>query len=142
MTAVTADKAKPEFCKFIASPHVKKEMLEFKHESERLDVFYSSLMDKNTNYQNFFMFVKNVLIMSLGNAAVERGFSINKAMLIENMQERSVIALRTVYDAVSNSGGLFKVDITKQMKLAARNAHSYYHEELKAEKLIEKKSEE
>ncbi|GBM12508.1 hypothetical protein AVEN_188686-1 [Araneus ventricosus] len=48
-TAVTTDKVKSEFCKFIASPHVKKEMLEFKHESERLDVFYSSLMDKNTN---------------------------------------------------------------------------------------------
>lgn len=142
MTAVTADKVKSEFCKFIASPHVKKAMSEFKHESERLDVFYSSLLDKNTNYQNLFMFIKNVLIMSHGNAAVESGFSINKAVLIENMQEKSVIALRTVYDAVSNSGGLFKVDISKNMILAARNAHSYYQEELKAKKRIEKESEE
>lgn len=141
MTAVTADKVKSEFCKFIASPHVKKEMSEFKHESERLDFFYSSLMDQNTNYQNLFIFVKNVLIMSHGNATVESGFSINKAMLIENMQEKSVIALRTVYDAVSNAGGLFKVDVTKQMILAARNAHNYYHEELKAKKLIEQESE-
>ncbi|GBM28013.1 hypothetical protein AVEN_217912-1 [Araneus ventricosus] len=134
MTAVTADKVKSQFCKFIASLHVEKEMLEFKQESERR-CFYSSLMDKNTNYQNF-MFIKNVLIMSHGNAAVESSFSINKAMLIEAMQGRSVIALRTVYDAVSNSEGLFKVDIAKQMILAARNAHSCYHEELKAEKLI------
>ncbi|GBN89587.1 hypothetical protein AVEN_75221-1 [Araneus ventricosus] len=111
-------------------------MLEFKHESERLDVFYSSLMDKNTNYQN-------VLIMLHGNAAVDSGFGINKAMLIENMHERSVIALRTVYDAVSSSGELFKVNITKQMILAARNAHSCCHEELKVKKkIIEKKSEE
>ncbi|GBN61905.1 hypothetical protein AVEN_242812-1 [Araneus ventricosus] len=86
------------------------------------------------------MFVKNVLIVSHGNAAVDSGFSINKAMLIGNMQERSVIALRTVYDAVSNSGDLFKVDVTKQMILAARNPHSCYHEELKAKKLIEKKN--
>ncbi|GBO06801.1 hypothetical protein AVEN_273301-1 [Araneus ventricosus] len=93
MTAVTADKVKSEFCKLVASPHVREEMLEFKHESERLDVFYSSVVDKNTNYQNLFMFVKNVLIMSHGNAAVESGFSISKAVLIENMQERSVIAL-------------------------------------------------
>ncbi|GBN25498.1 hypothetical protein AVEN_76890-1 [Araneus ventricosus] len=142
MTEVTADKVKSEFCKFFASPHVKKEMLEFKHESERLDVFYSSLMVKNTNYQNLFMFVKNVLIMSHGNAAVESVFSINKAVLTENMQERSVIDLRTVDDAVSNSGGLFKVDITKEMILAARNAHSCYHEEIKSKTLIEKKSEE
>ncbi|GBN43960.1 hypothetical protein AVEN_237024-1 [Araneus ventricosus] len=80
--------------------------------------------------------------MSHGNAAVESGFSINKAMLIENIQERSVIALRTVYDAVSNSGDLFKVDITKQIILAARNAPRCYHEHLKAKNLIEKKSEE
>ncbi|GBN16711.1 hypothetical protein AVEN_120002-1 [Araneus ventricosus] len=32
MTAVTADKVKSKFCKFIASPYVKKEMLEFKYE--------------------------------------------------------------------------------------------------------------
>lgn len=70
------------------------------------------------------------------------GFSINKEMLIENMQEKSVIALRCCYDAVSNSGGLFKIDVTKQMILAARNAHNYYHEELKAIRLVEKKSEE
>ncbi|GBM29228.1 hypothetical protein AVEN_115999-1 [Araneus ventricosus] len=114
MTAVTADKVKSEFCKFIASSHVKKEL---KHKSERLDVFYSSLMDKN-KYKNLFMFVKIVPIMSHGNAAVENGFSINKAMPIENMHEKSVIDLRTVYDSVSNSGGLFKVDITKQIILA------------------------
>lgn len=72
MTAVTADKVKSEFCKFIESPHVKKEMSEFKNEkSDRLDVFYSSLMDKNTNYQNLFKFVKKVLTLSHGNAAVE-----------------------------------------------------------------------
>ncbi|GBN06059.1 hypothetical protein AVEN_141321-1 [Araneus ventricosus] len=139
MTAVTADKVKSEFCKFIASPHVKKGMLEFKHESKRLDVFYSSLMNKNTNYQNLFMFVKNVLIMSRGNE-VESGLRINKAMLIENMQERSVNTLRTVHDAVSNSGCLFKVDIEKQMILPARNAHSYYHEELKEKKNVLRKS--
>ncbi|GBM12509.1 hypothetical protein AVEN_188687-1 [Araneus ventricosus] len=79
--------------------------------------------------------------MSHGNAAVESSFSINKAMLVENMQERLVIALRTVYDAVSNSGGLFKVDITRQMIFASRNAHSCYHE-LKAKNFNEKKSEE
>ncbi|GBN32373.1 Zinc transporter 9 [Araneus ventricosus] len=80
--------------------------------------------------------------MSHGKAAVDIGFSINKATLIENMQERSVIALGTVCDAVSNSGDLFKVDITKQIMLAARNAHSCYHEELNEKKLIEKKSKE
>lgn len=60
--------------------HVQKEMLEFKRESKRLDVFYSLSMDKSTNYQSLFTFVKSVKIMSHGNVAVESGFSINKAM--------------------------------------------------------------
>lgn len=61
-------------------------------------------------------------------------------MLIEHMQGRLVIALQTVYDDASNSASLFKVDITEQMILAARNAHSCNHEELKTKKFIEKNS--
>lgn len=142
MTATTADKVKSEFCKFVECPRIKKEMSGFNPESDRLDIFYSNLIKDNMNYQNLFMFVRNVLILSHGNAAVESGFSINKALLVENMQEKSVVALRTVYDAVSSVGGLFQVNITKKMILAARNAHSFYHEELKAQKLLEKESKE
>lgn len=136
ISSVTADKVKTEFCTFISSSYMKKEFSEFNHERDRLDVFYSSLLS-NSNYQNLFAFVKNVLIISHGNATVESGFSVNKALLIENLKEKSVTALRTVYDSVTNAGGLLNINISKEMILSARNSHNYYLEELEKEKLFE-----
>lgn len=39
--------------------------------------------------------------MSHGQAAVERGYSVNKDMLVESLKERSLIALCLVQDAMS-----------------------------------------
>lgn len=45
--------------------------------------------------------MKCLLILSHGQAAVERGYSVNKDMLVENLKERSLIALRLVQDAMA-----------------------------------------
>lgn len=140
ISSATADKVKTEFGAFISSSHVKKEISEFNCENDRLDILYYSLLSSNVRYQNLFAFVKNVLVISHGNATVESGFSVNKALLIENLQEKSVVALRTVYDSVADVGGLLNVDVSKRMILSARNAHSYYQEELEKKKLLERES--
>jgi len=41
-----------------------------------------------------------VLILSHGNAAVESGFSVNKELLVENMEEETIVAQRVVFDAI------------------------------------------
>ena len=41
-----------------------------------------------------------LLILSLGNAAVESGFSVNKELLVENMEEDTIVAQRIVFDAI------------------------------------------
>jgi hypothetical protein len=46
------------------------------------------------------------------------GFSVNGDMLIENLQEESLVAQRQVYDGVRSLGGLLKVKIYRQ-KIAA-----------------------
>lgn len=89
-----------------------------------------------------------ILILSHGNAALERGFSVNSECLIENQSEKSIVALRRVYDAIKPFGSAQQVPIDKAMMLSARMAHSNYTDYLntkksedknKAEKEIEKK---
>ncbi|GAA6108193.1 uncharacterized protein LOC121526132 isoform X4 [Tachysurus ichikawai] len=45
--------------------------------------------------------IKHLLTLSHGQGAVERGYSINKDMLVENLKERSLVALRMVQDAMA-----------------------------------------
>ncbi|KMQ85420.1 dna-dependent protein kinase catalytic subunit-like protein [Lasius niger] len=73
-----------------------------------------------------------------GNAFVERGFSINKEVIVENQLAKSLVAQRQVYDAIQALGGLDNIVIDKQMILKIRNARSLYNEGLKEAK---KKSE-
>ncbi|KAJ8889084.1 hypothetical protein PR048_008578 [Dryococelus australis] len=60
----------------------------------------------------------------IGNAAVERRFSLNKQCLLEI----SLIAQRTIHDSILSTGGLDDFIITKRFIHAARNAHSKYKE--------------
>jgi len=41
-----------------------------------------------------------VLILSHGNAAVESGFSVKKKLIVENMEEETIVTQRVVFDAV------------------------------------------
>lgn len=58
--------------------------------------------------------LKKILILSHGNAFVERGFSINKEIEIENQINRSIVAQKRVYNAVQAVGGLDRVEINKK----------------------------
>lgn len=72
--------------------------------------------------------------MSHGNAFVERGFSINKEIIVENQLAKSLVAQRQVYDAIQAVGGLHNIIIDKQMILKVRNARSLYNEALQMSK--------
>lgn len=67
-----------------------------------------------------FPIVSLILILSYGNAGVESGFSVNADMPVENLQEESLVAQRTVYDSVQAAGSLTLVDIDKSMLQFAR----------------------
>ena len=64
-----------------------------------------------------------LLVLSHGQATVERGFSMNKQVETENLYEESVVAKRTICDYVSYAG----VDIpNKKLILAATAARQKY----------------
>ena len=62
------------------------------NEEIRLDDFYCSML-KSEKYSDLLEFLKVLLILSHGNAAVESGFSINKDMIVENLKEDSLIGV-------------------------------------------------
>lgn len=65
-----------------------------------------------------------------GNATVERGFSVNDSLLVENLQERSLIAQRVVYDSIKAAGGVLNVEITREMLRSVNGASARYKEAL------------
>ena len=68
--------------------------------------------------------VRKVCVMFHGNAAVERGFSVNKALMVPNLQNDSLIAQRLVYDMVRQSGGVLNVPLTKDLLNSVKLASS------------------
>ena len=60
---------------------------------------------------------KMLLTILHGQASVERGYSVNKDMLIENLHEKTVVALRTVHDSISTLEDHFtKLPLAPAMK--------------------------
>ena len=69
--------------------------------------------------------VKISLVLSHGNAEAERGFSVNKQILQDNMMEVSLIAQRLVHQAIPKTENkLLDIAITKQMVADVRMASS------------------
>ena len=94
---------------------------------ERLDMFYMSHLSRHVNLKEV---VKLVMISSHGNAGVESGFSTNEEMLVENMSEDSLAALRMVFNGVINKGGISNVDINRKMLKLVNKAHLEYVKQL------------
>lgn len=70
--------------------------------------------------------LKNVIVILLplphGNAMLERGFSVNGVLVVENLREESLIAQRLMYDSIQDLGGINKLVVSKDLILSFRNA--------------------
>ena len=100
----------------------------------RLNTFLSQHM-KDTQYTKLWRVFKMLLTMFHGQAAVERGYSVNNDLLVENMKERTVIALRTVYDGVRGTGQHFsEVPFTPRLKRRVKAARMWYQQYLEEQK--------
>lgn len=123
--------------------------------NERLDKFYITYFSNREEYKDLFEMVKMMLILSHGQSAVERGFSINKDMLTPNLAKESLVSYRTVYDGAKreidrkNSEAaaetkteakkldVSKVTVTKKMLSDCRAARSRYQQYLDDAKKLE-----
>lgn len=81
--------------------------------SENSFLFYEEIGTKK-EYGLLFDVIKLCLCLSHGQATVERGFFINANLIVEDLQEESIIAQRIVYDNVSFAGGVLEIPLTKE----------------------------
>ena len=110
----------------------------FDHKEEDSHIeklFYEMMMSKKC-CEGVWSVVKNLLILSHGQATVERGFSTNKQLSRENLQEHSFIALRQVHDHIKSVSGAIKVEITKMITsdTTARQRYMAYLDKEKRKK--------
>lgn len=132
ISAVVADKGKIQFSELTmkASGDWRGQFRAFNRNTDRLDDFYYSLIGLNTSFTELFLVVRLGLMMSHGNAFVEGGFSINSDILVENLHEDSIVAQRTVYDAIQAVGGIAGVTVDKSTIMYVRTSHRRYQENL------------
>ncbi|XP_070386740.1 uncharacterized protein [Dermacentor albipictus] len=106
----------------------------FEKNVNRLDEFLTELMQFNSSCGELWKVVKLLLVLSHGQATVERGFSVNRQVAVENLKDLSYISQRIVCDAVDKAGGVLNVPITKELRTAVSAARQQYATYLEAEK--------
>ena len=125
ITAETADKAKHQFDELLKSVKFEhKEMfLKFNYVEDRLDTFLGLYLANENQFKDLWYICKLIFTLSHGQSNVERGFSLNKEILQENLKEKSLVAQRIVYDTLKVSNVkldqfVIKPDLRKSCKLA------------------------
>lgn len=127
-----AQKADREFHTLIADASVLQEAKDYSRET-RLDSFWVKILAERQG-ENLKKVIKILLPLSHGNATLERGFSVNGDLVVENLSEESLIAQRLIYDSIHTFGGIGKLVITKDLILSARNSNQRWKEALKTKR--------
>ena len=128
ISASSANKATDEYRKFLQSvlPRYQLEFTEFDKYKDSVDSFlYRFLSDEE--YSNLFHVAQLVFIMFHGQAHIERGFKTNSDMLRDNLQEFSLVSLRTVHYYMSaKSCEPHNVPFTHEMVKHCKKARGRY----------------
>lgn len=108
---------------------------------QRLDEFFHDLLSGKQEYHELWKLIQFVLVLSQGQAAAERSFSVNDDILLPNMKSETLCAIKTVYDAIKSLDikvHEFKVpDEMLKYCSHARAKYSIYMDTIKAEKTKE-----
>ena len=111
-----------------------KDFEEFSQESCQLDEFYFHKVEV-AEYQDVAFVIRLLLTLSHGQAAVERGFSHNNALLKVNMNPETVISKSVIKDhMLANKLNPYSIDISPAMVKSFKAAHSKYQLYLEEEK--------
>lgn len=88
-------------------------------------------MSKHTELWNV---AQQLLLLSHGQASVERGFSVHKQTTDENLMKESLKARRLILQAVREAGDAAKVVVDKEMLSYASSARAKYQNYLESQK--------
>jgi len=99
----------------------------FSMESNRVDTFYFDQLATKADLKELWKVVKLLLTLSHRQVTVERGFSSNKEVMVENLAQHSLVAQRVICDHVRSVGGVLNVAFSKELLLSAAGARQRYH---------------
>ena len=132
VTGIEGEQTKENYVAIKENNNTRRMLEAFDWKVDRLDELFNVKIKSKLSLSHYFMkFVNLIFILYHGNANVERGFSINKHCLSENLQEESLVARRMICEQVSISGGPEKVELNNSLMLSCKNANSRWKESLK-----------
>uniref|UniRef100_A0A915JKV8 Uncharacterized protein n=1 Tax=Romanomermis culicivorax TaxID=13658 RepID=A0A915JKV8_ROMCU len=121
LTSLECDRCLNEFQHIIKTPAIVS--LTFDDKSDRLDKFW---LNGDVVRTSLIKVLIIVLSLSHRNYSVESGFSVNDDMLVQNLQEASLINQRMVYDSIKHHGDPSNIDVTKELLKSVKASSSRY----------------
>ena len=100
ITPDTAECSKSQYSKFVTTvvKENKPEFLNYSKTHQRLDEFMMRFVGASTKFSELWKLFKILLVLSHGQAQVERGFNVNKNLLVENQHTTTLTAQRIIHD--------------------------------------------
>ena len=134
VTAGQCDLIIRQYKEFATENAANENFMSFKVGTDRLDVLFYGTLGKNTQWAELWNLSKKLLLLSHGQASVERGFSINKEVSVQNMSAQTLVAQRAIKDYLISVGGATHVPMSKELLLSASSARQRYQRHLDEEK--------
>ena len=120
------DQILQQFDAFIRDVQWDEKFKEFKKNVDSLDKLYYTKIGVPSAYQKLWSVIRTLLLLSHGQATVERGFSINKQVMVENLSQKNLKCRRMIKDHLASVGGLKGVTLTPELLKSAASARSRY----------------
>ena len=98
ITTAVGDKAFQEYSVLISTGNEVGKCSKVDRKNERMDHFYFKNFDMDDTNRNLGIVQQLIFVLSHGQASVERGFSLNKGVLNDNMTELFIISRQVVKD--------------------------------------------
>lgn len=114
----------------------KSEFEDFDFTDQRLDAFLQKHIGLVGSLSKLWDVVKFLLCLSHGQASVERGFSVNRQLMVENMKETTFVAQRTIHDHILSIDGLDKLVISNELLTSAKAGRQRYHAHLEEQRQL------
>ena len=126
LSSKESDNAKLQYEEFINDvvSRYQENFLNFDMASDCLDQFFGKFLNSLDEYKNLWKVMQIVFVVPNGQAQIERASSVNKEMVIENLEAESLRSQRLVYDSVKATE-IHEIEIGK-MLLSCKSASSRY----------------
>lgn len=135
-TVAICDEAEGQYKKLARDE--KEQLVKFDPKTERLDEFYHAMLNNKQEFTELWKVVQLILVISHGQAQVERSFSVNDDILSTNMKTQTLCAIKLVHDTLkSQDVKVHQYEVPDKMLQycsQARNKYSQYLISSQAEK--------